>query len=163
MSIAMNSLRAAGSSRSESCRGLSARPAVPDALSLTSLAGWPDRGQLAVTGNLAPILERVGRVSDAPTPADLASSIHSSAAQVQSSNDSGHRSAQPVLRELAATKRASMRGPLVSAPVTSVHPCRGRRSRSGGAVADDRRWGLSRRRAQAPIAHYSRGRKGVDK
>jgi hypothetical protein len=43
-------------------------------------------------------------------------------------------------------------------PVTSVHPCWGRWSQLGGAVASDRRRGFSRRRAQAPIAHYLRGR-----
>jgi hypothetical protein len=66
-------------------------------------------------------------------------------------------------RELAATKRISMRGPVVPAPVTSVHPCRGLWLRLGGTVASDSPSGISRMRPQAPIAHYSAGRKGVDK
>jgi hypothetical protein len=73
-----------------------------------------------------------------------------------------HRNQIPA-RAWSLTKRTSMRGPVVLAPVTSVHPRRGPWSRSGGAVANDRRRRLSRTRAaRAPIAHYSRERKGVD-
>ena len=51
------------------------------------------------------------------------------AEQLQRSDEVGRGAAPRALRELAANKRASMRGPLVPAPMTSAHPCWGRWSR----------------------------------
>jgi len=51
--------------------------------------------------------------------------------QAQPSNEAGRGGPPRALRELAANKRVSMRGPLAPASMTSAHPCGGRWSRSG--------------------------------
>jgi len=63
--------------------------------------------------------------------------------QARRSDQAGRGDVPRVPRELADYKRASVRAPLVSMPMTSAHPCGGRWSQVGRAVASDRRRGPS--------------------
>ncbi len=54
--------------------------------------------------------------------------------QAQRSHQAGRGDVPRVPRELADYKRPSVRGPLVPASMTSVHPCGGRWSRSGALL-----------------------------
>jgi len=54
--------------------------------------------------------------------------------QAQRSDQAGRGDVPRVPRELADYKRLSVRGPLVPAPITSVHPSGGRWSRSGALL-----------------------------
>jgi hypothetical protein len=94
-----------------------------------------------------------------------ASSSRSTCAQSTPSAAIGLTTGIPRARRAISPPTSVHRSGGLSAPrsVTSVHPCRGSLSRLGGTVASDRRLRLSRRRAEAPVAHYPRGRKGVDK
>jgi hypothetical protein len=72
------------------------------------------------------------------------------------------RAAAPARAGRQEPKRAPMRGPLVSAQVTSVHPCRDSMSRSG-ALLQTTAVEKVLKRTPAPIAHYPKRTKEWEK
>jgi len=74
--------------------------------------------------------------------------VHLRAGRARRSDQAGGGDESRVPRELAAYKRPSARGLLVSVPATSACPCEGRWSRRDAWLQNERHQGLSRRRTE---------------
>ncbi len=129
MPIQMNSSLARGPSGSESSCGLDGNSRVGLAPVLISIVALPYLGQTAASEQHAPT-PTTARHPDRGQilhPDELAAPRDE---QPQRSDQASRAAALRVLRESAAYKRASMRGPLAPASATSAHSCGDRWSRS---------------------------------